>query len=239
VFWFWVLLRIILSPLLYGLWWPRNSGMEHVPKKGPALLVSNHQSFADHFFGPLPLRRRIIFIGKAEYFTGKGIKGRFNRAFFTAVGVVPVDRTGGTAGEAALRTGLRILREGKLLGIYPEGTRAPDKRLYKGKTGVARLALQSRVPVIPMAMINTFDLMPAGQPYPKLGVRPGAVFGAPLDLSRYYGMEADREVLRKVTDEIMQAIQELSGQEYVDRYAAEVKAELAGRPPRRAGDADE
>ncbi|TNY36238.1 lysophospholipid acyltransferase family protein [Thermomonospora catenispora] len=229
MFWFWMLLRIILSPILYIVWRPQNSGMENVPKSGPALLVSNHQSFADHFFGPLPLRRRIFFLGKAEYFTGKGLKGLISKAFFTGVGVVPVDRSGGKASERALETGLRILAEGKLLGIYPEGTRAPDKRLYRGKTGVARLALKSKVPVIPMAMINTFDLMPAGQPYPRLGVRPGVRFGKPMDFSRYYGMEDDPKVLRKVTDEIMQAIRELSGQEYVDRYAAEVKAEMAAK----------
>ncbi|MBA9006647.1 lysophospholipid acyltransferase family protein [Thermomonospora cellulosilytica] len=238
MFWFWMLLRIVLSPIMYVVWRPRNSGMENVPRSGPALLVSNHQSFADHFFGPLPLRRRIFFIGKAEYFTGKGVKGLVSRAFFTGVGVVPVDRTGGRASEAALETGLRILAEGKLLGIYPEGTRAPDNRLYRGKTGVARLALKSKVPVIPMAMINTFELMPAGQPYPRLGVRPGVKFGRPMDFSRYYGMEDDPKVLRKVTDEIMQAIQELSGQEYVDRYAAEVKAEMAGRTPRPVEDDD-
>ncbi|MFC6886352.1 MULTISPECIES: lysophospholipid acyltransferase family protein [Actinomadura] len=230
--WFWILLRIVLSPIMYIGWRPQNSGMRNVPKKGPALLVSNHLSFADHFFGPLPLMRPIFFIGKGEYFTGKGIKGLISKGFFTGVGVVPVDRTGGSAAEAALETGLRILREGKLLGIYPEGTRAPDNRLYRGKTGVARLALKSRVPVIPMAMINTFELMPPGKPVPRLGVRPGVRFGAPLDFSRYYGREEDREVLRKITDEIMEAIRELSGQEYVDRYAAEVKAEMSGRTAR-------
>lgn len=234
MFWFWILLRIILSPLLY-LWRPRNSGMGNVPRHGPALLVSNHLSFADHFYGPLPLRRRIFFIGKAEYFTGKGLKGLLSRAFMTGVGVVPVDRTGGSSAEAALRTGLRILGEGKLLGIYPEGTRSPDGRLYRGKTGVARLALKSRAPVIPMGMVNTFELMPSGQPYFKPGVRPGVRFGEPLDFSRYFGMEDDREVLRKVTDEIIQAIQELTGQEYVDRYAADVKAEQADRGPRPDG----
>jgi 1-acyl-sn-glycerol-3-phosphate acyltransferase len=227
--WFWILLRIVLSPIMYLGWWPRNRGARNVPKRGPALLVSNHLSFADHFFGPLPLMRPIFFIGKGEYFTGKGLKGLVSKGFFTGVGVVPVDRTGGDAAEAALRTGLRILGEGKLLGIYPEGTRAPDERLYRGKTGVARLALKSRVPVIPMAMINTFALMPPGKPYPRLGVRPGVRFGEPMDFSRFYGREDDHEVLREITDEIMRAIRELSGQEYVDRYAAEVKAEMAGK----------
>ncbi|RSN48781.1 lysophospholipid acyltransferase family protein [Actinomadura sp. WAC 06369] len=237
--WFWILLRIVLSPIMYVLWRPRNQGMRNVPKRGPALMVSNHLSFADHFFAPLPLMRPIFFIGKGEYFTGKGIKGLISKAFFTGVGVVPVDRTGGSAAEAALETGLRILREGKLLGIYPEGTRAPDNRLYRGKTGVARLALKSRVPVIPVAMINTFELMPSGKPLPRLGVRPGVRFGEPLDFSRYYGREDDREVLRAITDEIMRAIRELSGQEYVDRYAAEVKAEMAGKPVRPVRDDDE
>ncbi|WP_018654832.1 lysophospholipid acyltransferase family protein [Actinomadura flavalba] len=236
--WFWILLRIVLSPILYLGWRPRNSGMRHVPKRGAALLVSNHLSFADHFFGPLPLMRPIFFIGKGEYFTGRGIKGLISKGFFTGVGVVPVDRTGGSAAEAALDTGLRILGEGKLLGIYPEGTRAPDNRLYRGKTGVARLALKAKVPVVPMAMINTFELMPSGRPLPRLGIRPGVRFGAPLDFSRYYGQEDDREVLRKITDEIMQAIQGLSGQEYVDRYAAEVKAEMEGKTPRPVSDDD-
>ncbi|MFG2086259.1 MULTISPECIES: lysophospholipid acyltransferase family protein [unclassified Spirillospora] len=234
--WFWILLRIVLSPLMYLLWWPRNRGMKNVPKRGPALLVGNHLSFADHFFGPLPLMRPIFFIGKGEYFTGKGVKGLISKAFMTGVGVVPVDRTGGSAADAALQTGLRILAEGKLLGIYPEGTRAPDNRLYRGKTGAARLALKSRVPVIPMAMINTFELMPPGQTYPRLGVRPGVRFGKPMDFSRHYGREDDKAVLREVTDEIMNAIRELSGQEYVDRYAAEVKAEMAGKPTRPAED---
>ncbi|TDC73298.1 lysophospholipid acyltransferase family protein [Actinomadura sp. 7K507] len=234
--WFWILLRIVLSPIMYVLWRPRNRGRKNVPRRGPALLVSNHLSFADHFFGPLPLKRPIFFIGKGEYFTGKGIKGLVTKAFMTGVGVVPVDRTGGSSAEAALQTGLRILAEGKLLGIYPEGTRAPDNRLYRGKTGVARLALKSRVPVIPVAMVDTFELMPPGKRLPRLGVRPGVRFGEPMDFSRYYGREDDKEVLREITDEIMRTIRELSGQEYVDRYAAEVKAEMTGKPVRRVED---
>ncbi|WP_374201574.1 lysophospholipid acyltransferase family protein [Actinocorallia sp. API 0066] len=212
--------------------------MDNVPDEGPAILACNHLSFADHFFGPLPLRRRIVFLGKRDYFTGRGIKGWFSRFFFSGVGVIPIDRTGGKASEEALVTGLRVLGEGRLLGIYPEGTRVPDNRLFKGKTGVARLALQGRVPVIPMAMINTFELMPAGSKPRVLGLpgRPGVRFGRPLDFSEYYGREDDREVLRTVTDQIMKAIQDLSGQEYVDRYAAEVKAEQQGREVRRDED---
>jgi 1-acyl-sn-glycerol-3-phosphate acyltransferase len=226
----WWIVKAILGPILHAVWRPWAEGVRYVPRKGAAILASNHLSFADHFFGPLPVRRRITFLGKAEYFTGRGIKGRLTRAFFSGVGVIPLDRTGGSASEAALQTGLRVLREGRLLGIYPEGTRAPDNRLYRGKTGVARLALEARVPVVPMAMINTFELMPTGEK-PRLGIRPGVRFGEPLDFSRYYGMAEDRLVLRAVTDEIMYALMELSGQEYVDRYAADVKAELQGKAP--------
>ncbi|GAA0324882.1 1-acyl-sn-glycerol-3-phosphate acyltransferase [Actinoallomurus spadix] len=219
---YWVV-KAILGPILYLVWRPRAYGTRHVPRHGPAILAGNHLSFADHFFGPLPLPRKVTFLAKAEYFTGTGLKGLISRLFFSGVGQVPIDRTGGRASEAALRTGLRVLGEGKLLGIYPEGTRAPDERLYRGKTGVARLALESRAPVIPMAMVNTFELMPAGRPLPKLRPRPEVRFGEPLDFSRYYGMAHDRVVLRAVTDEIMYAIMRLSGQEYVDRYAADVK----------------
>jgi 1-acyl-sn-glycerol-3-phosphate acyltransferase len=235
---FWWVVKAILAPIIYMVWRPRNSGMENVPKEGPAILASNHLSFADHFFGPVPVRRRIVFLGKREYFTGTGLKGLIAKGFMTGVGVIPLDRTGGKASEEALATGLRVLHEGKLLGIYPEGTRAPDNRLYKGKTGVARLALESKAPVIPMAMINTFELMPSGKVIPRVrGIRPGVRFGKPLDLSEYYGREEDRAVLREVTDKIMHSIQELSGQEYVDKYAADAKAELSGRAP-RADDED-
>ncbi len=219
---YWVV-KGILFPILHLLWQPRADGVDNVPREGPAILVSNHLSFADHFFGPLPLPRRVTFLAKSEYFTGTGLKGLISRVFFRGVGQVPIDRTGGHASDAALRTGLRVLSEGKLLGIYPEGTRAPDNRLYRGKTGVARLALESGAPVIPMAMINTFELMPAGRRLPKLGLRPAVRFGAPLDFSRYKGKSGDRAVLRAMTDEIMYAIRDLSGQEYVDRYAADVK----------------
>ncbi|GAB3982642.1 lysophospholipid acyltransferase family protein [Actinoallomurus acanthiterrae] len=219
---YWVV-KAILGPFLYLVWRPRAQGTRNVPRRGPAILVCNHLSFADHFFGPLPLPRKVTFLAKAEYFTGTGVKGLISRMFFRGVGQVPIDRTGGRASEAALRTGLRVLSEGRLLGIYPEGTRAPDNRLYRGKTGVARLALESRAPVVPMAMINTFELMPSGRTLPRLRPRPEVRFGEPLDFSRYYGMAHDRAVLRAVTDEIMYAIMRLSGQEYVDRYASDVK----------------
>jgi 1-acyl-sn-glycerol-3-phosphate acyltransferase len=222
---YWVV-KAILGPILHIVFRPVAEGVENVPKEGPAILAGNHLSFADHFFGPLHLKRKVISLGKSDYFTGRGIKGFLTRMFFSGVGTVPIDRSGGKASEAALRTGLRVLREGQLLGIYPEGTRSPDGRLYKGKTGVARLALESRAPVIPWAMVNTFEMMPPGRPLPKLGIRPIVRFGKPLDFSRYYGMEDDRLVLRAVTDEIMYALMELSGQEYVDKYAASAKVEM-------------
>lgn len=201
--------------------WSR--GRRNMPRHGPVILASNHLSFADHFFGPLPLPRKVVFLAKAEYFTGRGLKGLLSKAFFSGVGQIPIDRSGGEASERALKSGLRVLAEGKVLGIYPEGTRSPDGRLYKGRTGVARLALESRAPVVPCAMIGTFEFLPPGTFRPKLTLRPGAVFGKPLDFSRYYGRETDREALRAVTDEIMQAIRDLSGQEYVGIYAKQVK----------------
>lgn len=232
---FYWLVKAIVGPVLRLLFRPWTGGTENVPREGPAIIASNHLSFSDHFFGPLPLPRKVAFLAKAEYFTGSGLKGLISKAFFRGVGQIPVDRGGGQASERALRTGLRVLAEGKLLGIYPEGTRSPDGRLYRGKTGVARLALEARVPVIPCAMVGTFELMPSGRLRPSLRIRPGVRFGKPLDFSRYYGMESDRLVLRAVTDEIMYALMELSGQEYVDKYAQQAKAEMQAARKRAAG----
>src|SRR6266699_5326265 len=222
---YWVV-KAVLAPILRVLFRPWAEGTDYVPRTGPAILASNHLSFSDHFFAPLPLPRKVVFLAKSEYFTGRGIKGLFSRAFFSGVGQIPVDRSGGKASERALATGLRVLASGQLLGIYPEGTRTPDGRLFRGKTGVARLALEARVPVIPCAMIGGFEFQPPGKIAPQLRVRPGVRFGKALDFSRYYGMESDRLVLRAVTDEIMYALMELSGQEYVDKYAQQAKAEL-------------
>jgi 1-acyl-sn-glycerol-3-phosphate acyltransferase len=221
---FYWMVKAVLAPVLRVLFRPWAEGAEHVPKTGPAILASNHLSFSDHFFAPLPLPRKVIFLAKSEYFTGRGIKGLFSKAFFSGVGQIPVDRSGGEASERALATGLRVLANGQLLGIYPEGTRTPDGRLFRGKTGVARLALEARVPVIPCAMIGGFEFQPPGRITPRLRVRPGVRFGKPLDFSRYYGMENDKFVLRAVTDEIIYEIMKLSGQEYVDQYAARHKA---------------
>jgi len=216
---YWVL-KAILGPFLTLVFRPWAEGTENVPREGPAIIAGNHLSFSDHFFGPLPLPRKVTFLAKSEYFTGRGLKGLLSRAFFNGVGGIPVDRTGGLA------SGLRVLSEGKLLGIYPEGTRTPDGRLYRGKTGVARLALESGAPVIPCAMVGTFEFQPPGKVRPRLRIRPGVRFGKPLDFSRYAGLESDRFVLRAVTDEIMYALMELSGQEYVDEDAQRAKARM-------------
>ncbi|MHB1596085.1 MAG: lysophospholipid acyltransferase family protein [Streptosporangiaceae bacterium] len=222
---FYWLAKAILGPFLRLVFRPWSEGTENVPRTGPAIIASNHLSFSDHFFAPLPLPRKVVFLAKSEYFTGRGIKGLFSKAFFSGLGQIPMDRSGGEASERALATGLRVLAAGQLLGIYPEGTRTPDGRLFRGKTGVARLALESRVPVIPCAMVGGFEFQPPGKLAPRLRIRPGVRFGQPLDFSRYYGLETDRLVLRAVTDEIIYEIMKLSGQEYVDQYAQAFKAQ--------------
>jgi 1-acyl-sn-glycerol-3-phosphate acyltransferase len=207
---------------------PWLEGEENVPEDGPAILVSNHLSFSDSIIMPLLLQRRPTFLAKAEYFTGKGVKGAFNRLFFAGTGQVPIDRSSGAAAEAALNTGLRVLRDGHLLALYPEGTRSHNGQLFRGRTGAARLALHAEVPVIPVAMIGTFEAQPTGRIRPSLR-RIGVRIGKPIDLSRYYGMAEDRFVLRSATDEMMYDLMELGGQTYQDTYAnvAKEQAKLA------------
>ncbi|MDN4481566.1 lysophospholipid acyltransferase family protein [Demequina muriae] len=217
--------HVLIGPPLKGYYRPWVEGVEHVPEAGGAILASNHLAVSDSFFLPLVISRKVVFLGKQEYFTGKGFKGYATRAFMEGVGTIPVHRGGGRASEAALRTGLQVLQSGQLLGIYPEGTRSPDGRLYRGKTGIARMAIEAGVPIIPLAMIGTDVAQPIGQKVPSrtdIGVR----FGPPLRLDAYAGRQEDREALREVTDGVMKAIQELSGQEYVDRDAARYKLEL-------------
>ncbi|MBD0843618.1 MULTISPECIES: lysophospholipid acyltransferase family protein [unclassified Streptomyces] len=223
---YYLLKYVLLGPLLRLVFRPRIEGLEHVPPTGAAIVAGNHLSFSDHFLMPAILKRRITFLAKAEYFTGPGLKGRLTAFFFRSAGQIPVDRSGKEAGQAAIREGLGVLRKNELLGIYPEGTRSHDGRLYKGKVGVAVMALKAQVPVIPCAMIGTFEAQPPGKVIPH--IRPvGIRFGAPLDFSRYAGMENEKAILRAVTDEIMYAILSLSEQEYVDQYAAVAKAEQA------------
>ncbi len=218
----------VLGPVVKLLFRPWVKGLDNVPAEGAAILASNHLSFSDSIFMPLMVPRPVVFLAKSEYFTGTGIKGRLTAAFFRLTNQLPMDRSGGAASAQSLNAGMEVLRNGSLMGIYPEGTRSPDARLYRGKVGVARLALQARVPVIPVAMIGTDKVQPIGKRVPNIR-RIGMIFGEPLDFSRYYGMEDDRMVQRSVTDEIMYELMRLSGQEYVDEYAAVVKLRLAGK----------
>jgi 1-acyl-sn-glycerol-3-phosphate acyltransferase len=216
---YWFLKFVAIGPAVRLVFRPRAEGRENVPATGAAILASNHLSAADWIFMPLSLKRRVTFLAKAEYFTGTGIKGFAQRAFFSGAGQVPIDRSSASAAENAIQTGLRILREGKLLGIYPEGTRSPDGRLYRGKTGIARMTLETGAPVIPVAMVYSSRKLPFGKKIPRVQVR----FGKPLDFSRYAGLSGDRFVERSITDEILYEIMMLSGQEYVDVYGATVK----------------
>ena len=219
---YWLLKYILLGPLLYVMGRPKVEGLEYVPSSGPAILASNHLAVMDSFFLPLVVRRRITFLAKSEYFTGTGIKGWFSRWFFNAVGQVPIDRSDADAAQGALATATRLLGEGKLMGMYPEGTRSPDGRLYKGKTGLARLALETGVPVIPVAMIGTDAVNPPGTTWLRFG-RVTVRFGKPMDFSRFDGLAGNRFIERAVTDEVIYELMGLSGQEYVDIYAATVK----------------
>ncbi|NEC41184.1 lysophospholipid acyltransferase family protein [Streptomyces sp. SID8016] len=229
---YYVLKHVVLGPVLRLLFRPRIEGLDNIPEDGAAIVAGNHLSFSDHFLMPAILKRRITFLAKAEYFTGPGVKGRLTAFFFRSAGQIPVDRSGKDAGQAAIREGLGVLAKGELLGIYPEGTRSHDGRLYKGKVGVAVMAITAGVPVIPCAMLGTFEIQPPGQKIPK--IKQVAIrFGEPLDFSRYAGMKNQKAAIRAVTDEIMYAILELSGQEYVDEYAAKVKAAEQEAAPSR------
>jgi 1-acyl-sn-glycerol-3-phosphate acyltransferase len=216
-------LRAFLTPFLMILFRPKVKGLRNVPASGPLIIASNHLSFSDSIFMPLVVPRKVTFLAKSEYFTSPGPKGLLKKLTFIALGQVPVDRSGGRRSEAALITGLQVLSEGKCLGIYPEGTRSPDGRLYKGRTGIARLAIESGAPVIPVAMFNTEKIQPTGQVIPNIQ-RVGMSFGEPM---YFDGDSTDLAHLRIVTDQIMNRIQELSGQEYVEEYA--VKAKKSGK----------
>ena len=229
---YWLLKWVFIGPLLRLIFRPHTEGADHVPEEGPAILASNHLSYADWLFMPLTLTRRVTFVAKAEYFTGSGIKGWLQRSFFSGAGQVPIDRSSGGAAEGALLSAKRILAAGELFGIYPEGTRSHDGKLYRGKTGVARLALETGVPVIPVAVVGTDVVAPPGKKFGSF-TRPVVRFGKPLDFSRYEGLENDRYILRSITDEIMYEIMRLSDQEYVDMYATTAKAldkEAAKKP---------
>lgn len=223
---YWLMKYVVLGPALKAIFRPWIVGRRNVPATGPAILASNHLSFSDSVFLPLMLDRPMSFLAKSDYFTGRGPKGWATRFFLKAMGMIPIDRSGGKASEASLNTGLQVLGHGDLLGIYPEGTRSPDGRLYRGRTGIARMALEAKVPVIPVVMVDTEEIMPIGKKTPRIG-RVGMIIGEPLDFSRYAGFEGDRFVLRSVVDEIMVELQRLGAQEYVDVYASSVKSRRA------------
>jgi 1-acyl-sn-glycerol-3-phosphate acyltransferase len=201
---------------------PKVKGLRNVPSNGPVIIASNHLSFSDSIFMPLVVPRKVTFLAKSEYFTSPGPKGLLKKLTFIALGQVPVDRSGGRRSEAALITGLQVLANNECLGIYPEGTRSPDGRLYKGRTGIARIAIESGAPIIPVAMFNTEKIQPTGKVVPKI-MRVKMVFGEPMF---FEGDSSDLLYLRDVTDQIMKKIQEMSGQEYVDIYASRRKDEL-------------
>jgi 1-acyl-sn-glycerol-3-phosphate acyltransferase len=212
---------VFLGPIL-RLWYrPQVTGLENVPDDGAAIIAPNHQSFLDDFLFPLVIRKRkVVMMAKADYFDTW-----YTAWFFKAAGCIPVRREGGSASAKALTGGIDALRAGKLVGIFPEGTRSPDGRLYRGKTGVARMALEAQVPVIPVALVGTYEAWPYDKKLPKPG-RVEIRFGKPLTFERSYETPADRFVLRSVTDEIMYEIMMLSGQEYVDDYGARIKRKM-------------
>ena len=239
---YWFLRFIAFGPVLRLIFRPESEGAQNVPAEGPAIIASNHLSYADWLFMPLTLSRKVTFVAKAEYFTTPGIKGWLQKHFFSGAGAVPIDRSGADAAAGAMMSAKRVLEAGELFGIYPEGTRSHDGRLYRGRTGVARLAIETGVPVIPVAVLGTDIVAPPGK---KFGAwtRPMVRYGKPLDFSRYEGLENDRFVLRSATDEIMYEIMRMSGQEYVDLYATQAKAldkeaarEAGKRPPPSAAD---
>jgi 1-acyl-sn-glycerol-3-phosphate acyltransferase len=224
---YWVL-KLLLTPVLRFFWRVRVEGIEHIPEDGAAILASNHVSFCDSIFLPLVLRRRVTFVAKAEYFDDPKTAW-----FFRAVGQIPIRRTGGSAAMAALDSAAEVLDGGHLFGIYPEGTRSPDGRLYKGKTGVARLALRCQVPVLAVAMVGTKEIQPIGQVKPNV-FRPITIrIGAPMDFTRYYDRPTDPKVLRQITDEIMFELRSLSGQEYVHEYAKRTAPDEDALEPER------
>ena len=203
---YWLLKHIFLGPLLRLAYRPKAKGLQNVPLEGPVILASNHLSFVDSLFIPLLVKRKVVFLGKSDYFDSKK-----TRWFFRSVNVIPVRREGGVAGEASIQAGVQALREGNIVGIYPEGTRSRDGRLYRGRTGVGHLALTSGAPVVPVGLEGTQHLQPVGSRVPRLA-RVTVRFGQPLHFAgRYDGVPLGR-ARREVTDEVMSAIARLSGQ---------------------------
>lgn len=217
---YWLMKHVFLGPLFRLIFRPTAEGIDNVPADGPLILCSNHLSFIDSLLIPLMIRRKVVFLGKSDYFDKW-----YMSWFFKGAGVIPVRREGGEAGESSLKTAVRALEQGYAVGIYPEGTRSPDGRLYRGKTGPARMALRARCPIVPVAVYGTDKAMPSGRYVPK-PFRVHVKYGKPLDFSRYYGKDDDRFVLRSMTDEIMYELMLMTGQEYVDEYASKFKGNV-------------
>jgi 1-acyl-sn-glycerol-3-phosphate acyltransferase len=211
--------KTVMTPVFKFCWRINVEGFEHVPSDGPAIMCPNHTSVIDSFFLPAVLPRRITYVGKAEYMDNWKTK-----YLFPAIGMIPIDRGGGSAAERALSAAARVLDRGELFGIYPEGTRSRDGVLHKGHTGPARLALRTGAPIVPVGIIGTRDIQPPDAKFPKLFRQCTIKFGRPVRMERYAGREHDRLVLRQIIDEVMFEIRGLSGQEYVDSYATK-KAE--------------
>ncbi|MBY4038359.1 1-acyl-sn-glycerol-3-phosphate acyltransferase [Rhodococcus fascians] len=220
--WYLLFKYVLIGPVLRVLGRPSVVGADNIPKTGPVIIAGNHLTVVDSFFLVLLVRRRVTFIAKSEYFTGRGIKGAALRWFYSATGQVPVDRRGAGASAPALDAAKNILRQRKVWAVYPEGTRSPDGRLYKGKTGLARVAIETGAPVVPVVMHGTLGINPVGSRMWRPG-KVRMVVGEPLDFTRYAGGEYSKAILRAITDEVMTALANLSGQEYVDVYAATVK----------------
>ena len=215
-------LELSLAPALRAVYRPQITGLESVPAHGPVILAGNHISFADEFFTPLAARRQVVYFAKAEYFTTPGVKGRLSSFFFTTLGHVPVERSDTRAAASVIDVGVDVLGEGRALGIFPEGTRSPDGRLYKFRTGVARVALRSGAPVVPVGVRGTREVQPPGSRWwhrAPVGVH----FGTPMHFGDRAGEERSARVLREVTETIRAAVQQLSGQEYVDSYAGSAR----------------
>ena len=224
--------RALAGPLLHLLWRPEVTGGEHIPRTGGAIVASNHLSVVDSIFLPLMLDRPLTFAAKSEYFTGRRPSQLFASAYMRATKQLAVDRDSARAAQDMLEAALRLLQAGELFGVYPEGTRSPDGRLYRGRTGIGWLALASGLPVIPVAMVGTDRVLPPGHTIPELH-RVGIRIGEPMTFDAYRDKGPAARARRAITDDVMKAIRALSGQEYVPMYASVRKAELNGGPGRK------
>jgi len=219
--------RIVAGPFLHTIWRPRVTGAEHIPASGGAIIAANHQSVVDSVFLPLMLDRPVTFSAKAEYFTASGPAARLWAAYLKATNQLQMDRDGPRAAQDTLEAALDLLRDGRLFGIYPEGTRSPDGRLYRGRPGVGWLALKSGLPVIPVALFGTRHVLPPGRVVPRPG-RIEVKVGKPLAFGPELASGPPAKARRLIADQVMAAIRDLSGQEYVDVFASDRKAELEG-----------